>query len=354
MQPVNVVAQHCSGFLADVATVGIRTTIAPDLEIGKTAPATAVAGDPITYTLTITNHGGTDATGLAISDTLPPGAVYVSGGSYNGSQVSWAIPTLPGYGFASQVTAVVTANDTISNSVYGVTAAGGYSAAGQETAVTRIVDAQVTLTPLLTETLHYAGSQSTDITVPYGAVFADTVLAYEELATPGHPVPAGYAGRAFRLSGYQENRMMADLVLAETAVVTITYAQADAAGLDENLLAVQYWDGGGWSWAGVTCTRDVQANWVSCRVPDAPMTEYALLEARSTVYLPLIVNGTPPALTAEITSIGLSGSQYAVAFQTAGFTPQLPGQHVHFFFNTVPPEQAGMPGTGPWYVYGRG
>jgi hypothetical protein len=70
------------------------------------------------------------------------------------------------------------------------------------------------------------------------------------------------------------------------------------------------------------------------------------------VYLPLIVNGTPPALTAEITSIGLSGSQYAVAFQTAGFTPQLPGQHVHFFFNTVPPEQAGMPGAGPWYVYG--
>jgi uncharacterized repeat protein (TIGR01451 family) len=276
MQPVNVVAQHCSGFLADVATMGIRTTIAPDLEIGKVAPATAVVGDPITYTLTITNHGGTDATGLNITDLLPAGAAYLSGGSYNGSQVSWAIPTLPGYGFASQVTAVVTANDTITNSVYGATAAGGYSAMGQETAVTRIVDAQVMLTPLLTETLHYAGSQSTDITVPYGSVFADTVLAYEELAIPGYPLPAGYAGRTFRLSSYQENQMMADLVLAETAVITITYAQADAAGLDENLLAMQVWDGSGWSWDGVICTRDVQANWVSCRVPDAPMTEYAL------------------------------------------------------------------------------
>jgi subtilisin len=360
MQPVNVVAQHCSGFLADVATVGIRTTSAPDLEISKVAPATAVgatdvAGDPITYTLTITNHGGTDATGLAISDTLPPGATYVSGGSYNGSQVSWTIPTLPGYGFASQVTAVVTANDTISNSVYGVTAAGGYSAVGQETAVTRLVDAQVRLTPLLTETLHYAGSQSTDITVPYGAVFADTVLAYEELAAPGHPLPAGYAGRAFRLSGYQENRMMAELVLAETAVVTVTYAQADVAGLDENLLAVQYWDGGGWSWAGVTCTRDVQANWVSCRVPDAPLTKYALAETQSTVYLPMIINGTPPpALSATITGITLVGSQYAAAFQTTGFTPDIMHTHVHFFFNTVPPEQAGVPGAGPWYVYGGG
>lgn len=26
--------------------------------------------------------------------------------------------------------------------------------------------------------------------------------------------------------------------------------------------------------------------------------------------------------------------------------------HVHFFFNTVPPSQAGLPGSGPWYVWG--
>jgi hypothetical protein len=26
--------------------------------------------------------------------------------------------------------------------------------------------------------------------------------------------------------------------------------------------------------------------------------------------------------------------------------------HVHFFFNTVPPQQAGMPGSGPWILYG--
>jgi hypothetical protein len=30
----------------------------------------------------------------------------------------------------------------------------------------------------------------------------------------------------------------------------------------------------------------------------------------------------------------------------------MPGQHVHFFFNTVPPAQAGVPGSGPWYAYG--
>jgi hypothetical protein len=30
-----------------------------------------------------------------------------------------------------------------------------------------------------------------------------------------------------------------------------------------------------------------------------------------------------------------------------GFVSALP-----FFFNSVPPEQAGVPGSGPWYVYG--
>ena len=26
--------------------------------------------------------------------------------------------------------------------------------------------------------------------------------------------------------------------------------------------------------------------------------------------------------------------------------------HIHFFFNTVAPDQAGMPGKGPWLIYG--
>jgi hypothetical protein len=26
--------------------------------------------------------------------------------------------------------------------------------------------------------------------------------------------------------------------------------------------------------------------------------------------------------------------------------------HIHFFFNNVPPDQAGMPGMGPWKLYG--
>jgi hypothetical protein len=59
-----------------------------------------------------------------------------------------------------------------------------------------------------------------------------------------------------------------------------------------------------------------------------------------------------PGASASISGISLQGESYAVDFETSGFEPQLPGQHVHFFFNTVPPEQAGMPGQGPWIIYG--
>jgi serine/threonine protein kinase len=61
---------------------------------------------------------------------------------------------------------------------------------------------------------------------------------------------------------------------------------------------------------------------------------------------------TYPPLYVLINSISLNGNQYVVDYETFGYTEKLPGMHIHFFFNTVPPEQAGMPGNGPWVLYG--
>lgn len=52
-----------------------------------------------------------------------------------------------------------------------------------------------------------------------------------------------------------------------------------------------------------------------------------------------------------ITGISLSGDRYAVEFVASGYQPVLPGMHMHFFFDTVPAEQAGAPGSGPWQIY---
>jgi hypothetical protein len=55
---------------------------------------------------------------------------------------------------------------------------------------------------------------------------------------------------------------------------------------------------------------------------------------------------------ARINNISVQGGSYVIDFQTFGFAPQVPGQHVHFFFNTVSSDQAGVPGGGPWKLYG--
>jgi hypothetical protein len=41
-----------------------------------------------------------------------------------------------------------------------------------------------------------------------------------------------------------------------------------------------------------------------------------------------------------------------VEYETFEYTETLPGMHVHFFFDTVHPPDAGQPGRGPWKIYG--
>jgi len=54
----------------------------------------------------------------------------------------------------------------------------------------------------------------------------------------------------------------------------------------------------------------------------------------------------------EITGIRADSTYFIVDYTTFGFTEQLPGTHIHFFFDTVPVEQTGAPGNGPWILYG--
>jgi uncharacterized repeat protein (TIGR01451 family) len=111
----------------------------PLLTIGKQGPAVVAAGAPLTYILTVTNSGTATATNLIITDTLPSGAFYVSGGSKVGNMVSWTVPTLAAGGGMIQKSFVVTATQTLTNSSYGVRADGGYQAKGL-TSVTTLVE----------------------------------------------------------------------------------------------------------------------------------------------------------------------------------------------------------------------
>jgi serine/threonine protein kinase len=54
----------------------------------------------------------------------------------------------------------------------------------------------------------------------------------------------------------------------------------------------------------------------------------------------------------HIDTIQIQNGRYVVNYHIFNYQEQLSGTHEHFFFNTVAPDQAGMPGNGPWVLYG--
>jgi uncharacterized repeat protein (TIGR01451 family) len=129
------------------ATTSVTITGTPALTISKSGPATAMAGEPITYTLIVTNIGSASATNLVITDAIPSGAGYVSGGTQVGEVVSWTFSLLPDTA-STPFSFIVTATRTITNSNYRVTADGGISATGQVAVTTLIRDWHLITTTL--------------------------------------------------------------------------------------------------------------------------------------------------------------------------------------------------------------
>ncbi len=160
----------------------------PDLAIRKSGPEMALWKYPITYTLTVSNSGDGRATALVITDALPAGAVYWSGGSFASGVVSWTLPML-NVGAGVQVSFVVSAEETIRNNQYGVAAAGGVSAQGSAvvtTTVVRLAAANSSPTRIGRST-HFTASLSADTPMAYRWSFGDgTVSAPALTPTVSH------------------------------------------------------------------------------------------------------------------------------------------------------------------------
>jgi hypothetical protein len=59
----------------------------------------------------------------------------------------------------------------------------------------------------------------------------------------------------------------------------------------------------------------------------------------------------PPGPYVRINEITIDADLHVVEYETFEYTEQLPGMHVHFYYDSVIEEQAGLPGGGPWIVY---
>ncbi|NDJ86452.1 MAG: DUF11 domain-containing protein, partial [Chloroflexi bacterium] len=111
----------------NTASVDIMVQKRADLGVTKTVDnLTPNEGDTIVYTITVTNAGPHDATGVQVTDSLPSGVTYVSddsSGAYDpppGTGV-WSVGTVPVSGSVTlNITATVdvgTAGSTITNTV---------------------------------------------------------------------------------------------------------------------------------------------------------------------------------------------------------------------------------------------
>jgi uncharacterized repeat protein (TIGR01451 family) len=72
----------------NLATVATNVTGEADLSITKTdSPDPVIAGNPLTYTITVSNDGPSTAFDVTITDTIPAGTTFVSGEDGNGATV---------------------------------------------------------------------------------------------------------------------------------------------------------------------------------------------------------------------------------------------------------------------------
>ncbi|MDM8528045.1 FG-GAP-like repeat-containing protein [Anaerolineales bacterium HSG24] len=112
----------------------------PKLTISKNASTVVEPNAPLTYTLTVANIGTLTATNLVITDALPVGATYLSGGNLiDSAVVSWMQSYLPPNRVV-KVSFAVSSTQAITNRHYWVGANGGYSATGKSAVATQLAE----------------------------------------------------------------------------------------------------------------------------------------------------------------------------------------------------------------------
>ncbi len=122
-----------AGGLSGAGEVHTATVVDPILSVSKQVwPDPPGSNRELVYTITIINKGSL-ATGLVITDSVPTGLSYVSGGSYAGGIVAWSLPRLE-TGARADVSFTASVGDlaevTLLNGDYGVCSSEGICAFG--------------------------------------------------------------------------------------------------------------------------------------------------------------------------------------------------------------------------------
>lgn len=254
-----------------------------------------VAGEPITYTLQVTNADSVTVNNLTVRDQVPAGAtvVAVPDGSVvslpsGGQQVEWSLAHLAA-GQQATVRFVVTASKSLVNLTYSVQSANGAVIQGDAPVLT-LAGSTVTTGTVDNATGGVVTAPGETLTVrfPPGAVTTPVSVTVVNVAAPvvdGDFVGIAFSIEATDVGGNEVSHFQQPLV------ITVSYREADLqnAGItDEQSLNLYYWSGEQWvailPCAG--CGIDTVQNTITVSVDH--LTLFAVRKAHR-LLLPLVV-----------------------------------------------------------------
>jgi hypothetical protein len=171
------------------------------------------------------------------------------------------------------------------------------------------------------------------------------------VAVPGDVDETPAVVTATAATGVSRRRIAIGAGVLVALVVLVTVAIAALSRGDDTPLA-----------DGATTTTDQAA---IVQPADVGQSTTSTTTSTTTTRLPAVVAAVATTTTAaattsmvppeivEILGIDLKSGRYLVEYETTGYTERLPGLHVHFYWNNIYEEQAGVgPIEADWFVWG--
>jgi uncharacterized repeat protein (TIGR01451 family) len=173
-------------------TVGSVTTPSPLVVTKQVDASSATPGQPLNYTLTVTNSGAIPTNNVVLTDPIPAGTTAVSatdGGGIGGGVATWALGTLPAQG-TRQVSLQVQVNPNASGTITNQAQASSAEAPApvSSNSVSVLVNAAPSLT--LTKTVDKQAAAAGDI-LTYTLAFTNNGLTPLSNGSLSDMVPAG-------------------------------------------------------------------------------------------------------------------------------------------------------------------
>jgi len=224
-----------------------------DLSLSKDgSPDPVMVGETLTYNLTVANAGPADASNVTVVDNLPTTHMtFVSATASQGTcdqangTVTCQIGALAN-GSQATVTIVVTANQMgqISNSASVTADQSDPNSSNNNATASTAIGGEQEIDPTSGGTLTWIDGSGSNISieVPAGAVESETTML-RMIPTVSSSEPPNFSsiGVGFTLDAYQGGAQVTDFTFNGPVIVTITYTDANVAGLNENALLLHYW-----------------------------------------------------------------------------------------------------------------